>query len=363
MIYWFKFIARENNRMSESDQTVSLYNLSLVLNETGLKPDVLRAWERRYGLPKPQRSAGGHRLYSRQDIEIIKWLQARQAEGISIKHATDLWKELVIAGQDPFKDYKRGEAHTQDLSPVEGVQLDVMRNKWLEACLAFNRYQADDILNEAFALYPIERICVEILQQGLSEVGERWYRGSVTVQQEHFVSAQVMRRVESLINATPDPTREKTILIGCAPGELHTYPSLFISLMLRRRGYKVIDLGADIPLDQLQPTIATIQPDLVLMVAQQLTTAAPILTVADLLKEWGIKFAYGGLIFNRIPSLCTQIPAHFLGAELAGALVIIESLLSGAQNLPEIQRPVDFRAAMLSSLSGEPSSHRVDPVW
>jgi methanogenic corrinoid protein MtbC1 len=333
--------------MSESNQIDSLYNLSLVLNETGLKPDVLRAWERRYDLPKPQRSSGGHRLYSRQDISTIKWLQTRQAEGISIKHATDLWKKLVIAGQDPIKDYKRGGAHAQDLSPVEGVQLDVMRNKWLEACLAFNRHQADDILNEAFALYPIERICVEILQQGLSEVGERWYRGSVTVQQEHFVSAQVMRRVESLINATPDPTREKTILVGCAPGELHTYPSLFLSLMLRRRGYKVIDLGADIPLDQLQPTIATIQPDLVLMVAQQLTTAASILKIAQHLKGWGIKFAYGGLAFNRIPALRPLIPANFLGLELAGSLVTIEGLLSGAQNPPEIQNPVDFREAML----------------
>ena len=188
---------------------------------------------------------------------------------------------------------------------------------------------------------------MEIFQQGLSEIGERWYNGLVTAQQEHFVSAQVIRRMESLNSATPDPTREKTIMIGCAPGELHTYPSLFLSLMLRRRGYKVIDLGADIPLDQLQPTIETIQPDLVLMIAQQLTTAAPILTVAELLKAWGIKFAYGGLIFNRIPSLCTHIPAHFLGVELAGALDTIENLLSGAQNLPELQKPSDFREVMV----------------
>jgi MerR family transcriptional regulator, light-induced transcriptional regulator len=331
--------------MSETDQITPLYNLRLVLNETGLKPDVLRAWERRYDLPKPQRSSGGHRLYSHQDIEIVKWLQARQAEGMSIKRATDLWKELVSAGRKPTKDYKRAGMVVSELPVVERMQIDTLRSKWLEACLTFDRRLSDDILSETFALYPIERICVDILQQGLCEIGERWYRGTVTVQQEHFVSAQVMRRVEALINAAPDPNREKSILIGCPPGELHTYPSLFISLMLRRRGYKVIDLGADIPLDQLKPTIENIQPDLVIMVAQQLTTAASILSVAYLLKKWSINFAYGGLIFNRIPSLRTQIPAHFLGEHLAASLTKIEDLLVSAQKPPDIQNIAASRQA------------------
>jgi DNA-binding transcriptional MerR regulator len=338
---------KKYGRMSEINNNLSpVFNLSVVLNETGLKPDVLRVWERRYSLPKPLRSSGGHRLYSRQDIEIVKWLQARQAEGMSIKRATDLWKELVTAGQDPIKDYKRGGTFTPDQQLVEGMQMDVLRSKWLEACLAFNRHLSDDILNEAFAIYPIERICVEIFQQGLSEIGERWYHGTVTVQQEHFVTAQVLRRVEALINATPDPTRDHAIMIGCPPGEQHTYPSLFISLMLRRKGYKVIDLGADIPLDQLQQTIAAIQPDLVLMVAQQLTTAASILTAAYLLQGWGVNFAYGGLIFNRIPSLRAQIPAHFLGEDLAGALTTIESLLASGQNLLVIPGIADSQQAM-----------------
>ena len=47
------------------------YNLKVVLKETGIAADTLRAWERRYGLPMPQRSAGGHRLYSQRDIETI----------------------------------------------------------------------------------------------------------------------------------------------------------------------------------------------------------------------------------------------------------------------------------------------------
>ena len=78
------------------------YNLKVVIRETGLKADTLRAWERRYGLPQPERTSGGHRLYSQRDIEIIKWLMARQQEGLSISRAVDLWRGLESEGQDPL---------------------------------------------------------------------------------------------------------------------------------------------------------------------------------------------------------------------------------------------------------------------
>ncbi len=71
------------------DNQAPTFNLKAVVRETGLKPDTLRAWERRYGLPEPDRTEGGHRLYSQEDIEILKWLIGRQDEGMSISRAVD----------------------------------------------------------------------------------------------------------------------------------------------------------------------------------------------------------------------------------------------------------------------------------
>src|SRR5574342_864696 len=82
--------------------TTPAYNLKVVLKETGLTADTLRAWERRYGLPVPERTPGGHRLYSQRDIETIKWLMKRQAEGLSISRAVDLWNEQLSSGVDPL---------------------------------------------------------------------------------------------------------------------------------------------------------------------------------------------------------------------------------------------------------------------
>ncbi len=74
---------------------VPTYNLKAVLKETGIAADTLRAWERRYGLPMPERTPGGHRLYSQHDIYLVKWLIARQAEGLSISRAVQQWKDVT----------------------------------------------------------------------------------------------------------------------------------------------------------------------------------------------------------------------------------------------------------------------------
>ena len=186
-----------------------IYNLNAVLKETGLKADVLRAWERRYELPIPQRSAGGHRLYSEYDIETVKWLRARQAEGLSISRAVELWREILQSGRDPLSGYGYKEALPPQPTPITDIRIDSLRNLWLEACLNFDDHKAEEALNLAFVLYPVEMVCTEILQQGLNIIGEDWYRGKASVQQEHFASALAARRLETLISATPPPTRRK----------------------------------------------------------------------------------------------------------------------------------------------------------
>ena len=83
--------------MMKASPDAPTFNLKAVVQETGLKPDTLRAWERRYGLPVPQRTDSGHRLYS------LKWLIARQDEGMSISRAVELWRRLEADESDPLE--------------------------------------------------------------------------------------------------------------------------------------------------------------------------------------------------------------------------------------------------------------------
>ena len=144
----------------------------------------------------------------------------------------------------------------------------------------------DEVLNEAFAIFPVETVCTEILR-GLSDIGNYWYLDKASVQQEHFASALANRRLETLIAATPRPTRQQSVLVGCPPGERHTFSVLMLCLFLCRRGLKVVYLGADVPIDRLEETSAAIRADLIILGAQQLATAATLQTTALTLQSAG----------------------------------------------------------------------------
>lgn len=322
---------------------IPVYNLMVVLKETGLKADVLRAWERRYDLPHPQRTAGRQRLYSDYDIATIKWLKNKQAEGLSISRAVRLWKDLMAAGRDPLKDVAEVKASPY-LSMAGGMSIEILRQQWLEGCLTFDAIKAEDALNQAFAIYPVELACSSILRQGLNIIGEQWYLGNVSVQQEHFASSLAIRRLETLISAAPQLTRLQTVLVGCPVGEMHTFPTIMLSLFLQRKGLKVVYLGADIPVEQMDTAIEAIHPNLVVLSAQQLVTAASLSVAALALYERHIPLAFGGLIFNRVPELHQRIAATFLGERLEAAVDNIEQLIQSPASLSPIQFDERYKA-------------------
>lgn len=332
--------------MSSLDETPT-FNLKAVVQETGLKPDTLRAWERRYSLPQPARSAGGHRLYSQRDIDILKWLIARQDEGLSISRAVDLFNQLLEEGKDPFWEMALDE-EAPGLIPLEvGDTLAGLRESWIDACLDFDEQQANYVLAQAFALYPPEIVCIEVLQKGLSTIGTLWYEGQATVQQEHFASALATRRVETLLAASAPPTRSGRILIGCPPQEEHTFSPLLLTLLLRRRGWHTIYLGANVPLERMERTIADTRPDLLILTAQMLLPAANLARVAALAQDEGVTVAFGGRIFNHVPELSSRIAGHHLDGDLRLAPDRVEQLLAspGLAPTPE-PPPVRYQEAL-----------------
>ncbi|MFZ0545315.1 MAG: B12-binding domain-containing protein [Candidatus Promineifilaceae bacterium] len=307
------------------------FNMKVVVQETGLKPDTLRAWERRYHLPQPDRTEGRHRLYSQRDIDTLKWLMARQEEGLSISHAVELWNRLLSEGKEPLVERPIPPASSvtavSQPTPVTGTTMTQLRQSWLASCLAFDEQGAEAALTQAFALYAPEQVCVELLQKGLYEVGQGWYEGTVTVQQEHFASALALRRLEALVAAAPRPSRTERILIGCPPHEEHTFVPLLLTMLLRRRGWDVIYLGANVPVDRLEATIKTTRPKVAIFPTQQLHTAASLPEIAEVLAKQNIPLVFGGRIFLVIPELKERVPGYFLGEGLDTAVQVVEQAL------------------------------------
>ena len=118
--------------MTNQISDIPTFNMKVVVKETGLKPDTLRAWERRYGIPSPERTKGGHRLYTQHEIDMLKWLVTRQDEGMSISHAVDLWNQLQAEGTDPLAAISESTVKAKPaFVPVTGNVIDEMRQAWI----------------------------------------------------------------------------------------------------------------------------------------------------------------------------------------------------------------------------------------
>ena len=317
------------------------FNLKAVVRETGIKAETLRAWERRYGLPRPARSAGGHRIYSRRDIDTLHWLIRRRKEGLSISRAAERWQTIESEGRDPLQepgfasDYLfLGERWTETSHIEDGendeadIQVSAACTEWMAACTSFDELTAQRILSQAFALFPLETVCLHVLCKGLRQLGEGWLIDNVTAQQVNFAADQAMQRIKTLLAASPQPTRSGQIMMACPSGEEHTFGLALLQLLFKRRGFGTVYLGGNLPSSEMVATMQKIQPDLVVLVSQQLRSAGSLLDMSELFVRQDVPVAFGGRIFNISDTIRRRVPGSFLGTDLLQAGPNAEIVLS-----------------------------------
>ncbi len=299
-----------------------LYNTKAVAQETGVPADTFRAWERRYGVPRPQRTEGGHRLYSERDIAIIRWLRDRTAEGLTISQAIALMANGNETNLSWLNTAVDTEPHTWDR----------LNSRLFAALTDYDSTRAEQILGEAFALYPLEDVFLKLVQPTMTEIGEQWHQGKLSVTTEHFATQFIRRKLSSLFNTYNITEGRGMILVGCAPSEQHDLGALLLGVFLVRHGWQVIYLGPEVPLKDLLETIQRLQPDMVCMAASTTETALQLLEVGRAVMNLPPPrphFGFGGRAFNMNAMLCERMPGVFLGHDAQEAVDAIADILSG----------------------------------
>jgi methanogenic corrinoid protein MtbC1 len=298
--------------------TLPIFNTKAVARETGVPADTFRAWERRYGVPRPRRTAGGHRLYSERDIAIIRWLRDRTDDGVNISHAVMLLSNMLDPPADEPADHSEARA------------IKLLVGEFVQALVKFDLARAERLLSEAFSIYAFEHVLIDLIQPAMIEIGEYWQRGEINVGVEHFATQFVQRKLGGLINAFEGGRQRGPIVLGCAPSELHDLGATIASLFLARRGWNVVYLGPQVPLIDLLATVRSVNPSMVCLSASTIETAMELITVARSLKEAypTIPFGYGGRIFNTNPEICTSISGMFLGHDAREFVERVSTLVS-----------------------------------
>jgi methanogenic corrinoid protein MtbC1 len=299
--------------------TAPVFNTKAVARETDVPADTFRAWERRYGIPRPQRTPGGHRLYSERDIAIIRWLRDRTNEGVNISHAVLLLTNTLDAA-----------ATTLPAGNAQARAIGQLVDEIVQVLTSFDSARADQILSEAFSIYPFEQVLLNLVQPVMIEIGERWHRGEINVAIEHFATQFMRRKLAGLVSLFEGSAHRGTVVVGCAPGELHDLGALIAALFLVRHGWHVIYLGPQVPLFDLLETIHSLKPDMVCLSASTSETALDLIPLARSLTEAypQVYFGYGGRAFNLNPELRRSMPGFFLGHDARELVESVGQLLS-----------------------------------
>jgi MerR family transcriptional regulator, light-induced transcriptional regulator len=219
-------------------------------HRVGVSPELLRAWERRYGLLHPTRSEGGFRLYSTADEQRVRRMLALQQQGLSPAVAA----RTVAGGSDADGDGS------------SALPAQELRRALAEALDGFDEGAANRVFDRALGTLSLDTLLREIVLSYLSDLGERWSAGQATVAQEHFATSVLRGRLLGL-GRDWGQGGGPLALLACPPGELHDLGLICFGLALRGRGWRIAFLGADTPLDTLTETAEGLHPDLVVLTA------------------------------------------------------------------------------------------------
>lgn len=293
--------------------TVERLPIRLLSERTGVGASTLRAWERRYGLLSPERTPKGHRLYSLDDVRRVERILTLLDEGHSL---SAIAKQLKQGGDIPVSDADRPEQ--------AGVWSDYL-NGTLQAIEDFSTERLEAIYNEASSLYPLDMVTERLIESVLVELGSRWQKREAGIAEEHFYASWVRNRLGARFHHAVGQARGARILCAGLPGSHHEIGLLLFSLSALTRGYRVLFLGVDLPLEQVPLVVSRSAARGVVLSARSEVDEAMQAELARLSRSLDVPLMLGGTCSNRPLDAFEDARGVRLGSRIAVALQVLGS--------------------------------------
>lgn len=317
------------NLQGDLRNDLALLNIGAVSRMTGIPEATLRVWERRYGFPQAERSAGGHRLYSHADVAQLEWVRLRLSEGMQVNQAVRALRNATEEG-----------AFSPNIWPSAlesgGVAIEALhrrlQQRLMRALLQHDMETANQVIGDAHGYCTMEEIILEILLPTFNAIGEAWEHGEIDVATEHLATNHLRHHLLLCIRLGPPPFSVRPVVLACAPGELHEGSLLMIGALLRRLRWPILYLGQTLPLADLPALINDLHPSVVVFVAM---TEPAALALSELPAAFGAqgrentstRFAFGGRAFVQNPTLAERIPGIYLGDTIENGVRELDALM------------------------------------
>jgi MerR family transcriptional regulator, light-induced transcriptional regulator len=300
------------------DNVVSLgLSVAWVARRLGVAPATLRTWDRRYGLTPTDRSIGGHRRYTNIDLARLELMRRYVMDGVPASEAARaaLAADVSQAGEDLLVDLNQIDEIANDANnhvnvnaragggaviPIPGGTNSA--RGLARAANALDVTSCNRIIESSLKENGVIPTWNDLLLPVLSNVGKRWEETGEGVEVEHLLTEVVSSQMKKFADRLRAPINPRTVLLTCAPYELHSLPLYAVAAGLSERNIGTKVLGARTPIEAVESSIKKTAPAAVLMWAQMDASAS----VADLQKLVGLRPA--PLILLAGPGWPTQMP-------------------------------------------------------
>jgi DNA-binding transcriptional MerR regulator len=254
------------------------YRIHAVAEMTGVPAPTLRAWERRYGIPRPGRSESAYRLYSDTDVAEVRQLVQLQTRGLAPSEAARL---LIEGGALPAEP----PALTVTApGPLPGATEQALA-RILDAVMAYDQGMLEREIRGALYLGTPGEVYAAVLAPALREVGLRWERGALDVAGEHLASRVIAGALAELTGTLTRASSGPRVVLACVEEDQHDLPLYGVALAVLEARHRPVILGQRTPPAAVASTVSRLEP-----VAVGLSMTVPL---ADGLEARSLFRAYG----------------------------------------------------------------------
>jgi DNA-binding transcriptional MerR regulator/methylmalonyl-CoA mutase cobalamin-binding subunit len=279
-----------------NDREEGRHPIRVVTERTGLSPDVLRAWERRYGAVQPARGNGGQRLYSDADIHRLTQLARAVHAGRSVASVAGLTSEALALLVT--EDADQGVARPTPPQEHRMAAMAAIRDLAPERLEPLLRRSVLSLGTPTF----LERVLAPLL----TEMGEAWHAGEISIAHEHAASATIDQLLGWLLRELAPTDAAPRLLMATPLGERHGLGALVAAAAAVHDGWRVTWLGTDLPAAQIAAAAARDLPDLVALSVVATTAPDDILAEVLLLRQAldrDIPLLVGGSGASNLPAV------------------------------------------------------------
>ncbi|MFY7840600.1 MAG: MerR family transcriptional regulator [Lacibacter sp.] len=219
-------------------------------NLSGIKAHTIRIWEQRYSFLKPQRTATNIRYYSGHELKMLLNISLLNKYGFKISHIDRMSEEEL-------------RAKTLTLTNSEAQQERII-NDLIQYMADLEMDAFEELIDEQIPVLGVERTITQILFPFLERIGILWLTDHINPAQEHLTTNIIRQKLIVGINgASGMAMRQSKILLFLPENEHHEVGLLFLHYILKARGFKVIYLGANVPMKDLEFVVENMKPNFI----------------------------------------------------------------------------------------------------